>query len=270
MKTFRRNPMNRRPLGVNTLVVALLLAGCGDMNSGNTATGGAGGSGGQGATGGSSGSTGSGGSAGSGVGTGGTSGTGGSGGGGACTDVTACGGDVVGIWTVSSSCLTVGGNVDMQAGGLACPTAAVTGSLQVTGTLTLNSDGTYSDNTHTSGTEVLDVPAECKELSGTTFECDRLGGPLQGLGYSVANCVDAASGGGCTCTATVDQDGGIAVVSTGAPTSGNYTTASNAITISGGQVDHAYSYCVSTATLTVTPQGAGWAGTVTGSVVLQK
>src|SRR5450755_1519290 len=68
--------------------------------------------------------------------------------GGACTNVTACGGDVVGTWTVSS-CLNVSGQLDLSISP-DC-SAQVTGSLQVSGTWSAKADGTYTDNTTTTG-----------------------------------------------------------------------------------------------------------------------
>ena len=47
----------------------------------------------------------------------GATGAGGGGGAASCPDVTACGGSVVGTWTVTSSCLTVSGTLDLIAGG---------------------------------------------------------------------------------------------------------------------------------------------------------
>ena len=112
--------------------------------------------------------------------TGGPLGTGGSssgtGGGSSCPNVTACGGNVVGTWTVSSSCLNVTGNLDVSTFGVGCaPAVSVTGgALQVTGTWTANSNGTYSDNTTTTGTEQITVPPACLTVSGTLTTCDRI------------------------------------------------------------------------------------------------
>src|SRR3954471_222743 len=69
---------------------------------------------------------------------------GGAGGSGAsCPNGTACGGNVIGSWTVSSSCLSVTGELNPALAGAGCPSAPVTGSLEVTGTFTVNADGTY-------------------------------------------------------------------------------------------------------------------------------
>src|SRR5215471_16202508 len=132
-------------------------------------------------------------------GTGGNSAAGvtGAGGAGSCSSVTPCGGDVVGTWTVTSSCLKVTGNVDVMQFGLGCTSVSVTGSLQVTGTWTAKSDGTFTDATTTAGTEQITLAASCLQVSGTTTTCDRIGGLLQGVGYASVTCTDA-TGGGCT------------------------------------------------------------------------
>src|SRR4029078_10206309 len=82
-------------------------------------------------------------------GSGGTGATGGSSAGGSCQNVSACGGDTVGTWTVKSSCLTVNGNLNLGDFGAGCAFEPVTGALEVTGTVTINSDRTYADDTTT-------------------------------------------------------------------------------------------------------------------------
>jgi hypothetical protein len=259
-------------LSVNTLVFALLLAGCGGYESdAGTAAGGSGGQTGTGgaATGGEgTGGEGTGGEGTGGEGTGGQTGTGG--GTATCTNVTPCGGDVVGTWNVTSSCLTVTGEMDVAGFGLGAECdAAVTGSIEVSGTWTANADGTYSDNTTTSGNHQIELSAACKEVSGTTTTCERLGlSAIPSLGYASASCQDAASGGGCTCPATVYQTGGIGVAPMYPSASGSYTISGNVLTITAGEQE--YSYCVSGTTLTMTPQSTTRTGTVTGTVELQR
>ena len=200
------------------------------------------------------------------AGTGGIVGTGGSssgGGGGSCSKVPACGGDVVGTWTVTSSCLSVAGQMDISLLGIGCTSATVTGSLKVTGTWTANSDGTYSDETTTTGDEHLTLPASCLQISGTTTTCERVAPVLQSLGYAVTMCTSAASGG-CTCSATVNQTGWMGLVNLGASTRGQYTTSGNVVTLDN---EARYSFCVSGKQLNMTPQGTS---PTTGTVVLQK
>ena len=103
----------------------------------------------------------------------GATGPGGGGAGGvSCPNVTPCGGDVVGTWTVTSSCLNVAGALDLTVAGASCPSAPVTGSLQVTGTLTANANGTYSDDTITSGDEQFTLAPSCLFISSAPVTCD--------------------------------------------------------------------------------------------------
>ncbi len=258
-------------LGVSTLTFTLLLAGCSDTAEDDAATGGTaatttgGAATGGAATGGAAtGGAATGGAATGGAATGGTTGTGG--GEASCEDVAACGGDVVGTWNVTSSCLAVTNEVNMMGFGLGCTAAPVSGTLQVTGSWTFNADGTFTDATTTSGTEELALPAACLNISGTVTQCDRLGGALGSLGYASVTCADAASGG-CTCPATVQQTGGLGIASFTTPTSGTYTVEGNAITIR----DNQYSYCIAGTTMTITPRSdTAVTGTVTGTVVFQK
>ena len=209
--------------------------------------------------------TGNGGSAGSGGQAGGSSGSGGA----LCTapaSVSPCGGGVTGTWTVSSACLSVSGQLDVQAAfGLSCSTGQLTGSLQVTGTWTANADGTFTDGTTTTGAEQLALPSDCKILSKAPVTCERIGSVMQGGHYETVTCTDDASTGGCKCSATVKQSGSMGILVSDPNTSGNYTSASNAITIT--QDDSKYSYCVAANKLTLTPQISGL--TVSGTIVLQ-
>jgi hypothetical protein len=189
-------------------------------------------------------------------------GSGGSGGGEAsCSDVTPCGGDVVGSWGVTSSCLTVSGVLDVSGVGLSCSSVPIAGVLQVTGTWTANADGTYSDNTTTSGEEQFELSASCLANLPTT-SCPRLGGPLESLGFASVTCTGSLDVA-CTCSATVDQAGGIGVVASNASASGTYATSDAVLTTSPGD---GHSYCVSGNTLTLAPRSAG----TTGAVVFQR
>jgi hypothetical protein len=197
---------------------------------------------------------------------------GGAGGGGpaSCDEVAACGGDVLGMWTVATCPLTVGENVDMTGFGLTCTSAPVTGSLELSGTLTLNADGTYVDDTTVTGESTLELPPSCLILSGTTTTCADISGPLGSIGYTTIVCVDNAATGGCTCEATVDQTGGLAFVSFDAGTSGNYTVADNTLTITGFGDPVDYSYCVAGDTMTMNMVTVSKTGTVMSPIVLQK
>lgn len=182
------------------------------------------------------------------VGTGGTSG-GGVPGGSSCTNVTACGGSVVGTWKVSASCIKVSGNLDLSLVSAGCPTAPVTGSLAVTGTWTANANGTYTDNTTTTGDEQFTLAPACLVISSTQTDCPGAASIISSLGYSTVTCTPA-TGGGCGCTATVHQSGGIGLVSNIASSDGNFTAAANLLTIDG----QPYAYCASASGMTWSPQ----------------
>jgi hypothetical protein len=186
-----------------------------------------------------------------------------------CQAVEPCGGDVVGTWVAAGSCLPVSGNADISGFGLGCTAAPIRGTFEVAGTWSAHTDGTFTDETTTSGDSQIDLPPECLNVSGTITTCDRLGGALQALGYASVTCADAASGGGCTCLASADQAGGLAMLSVGAASNGTYTVANNVVTTSAGS-NNEYAYCVSGNTLVMTPRSAGATGTLTGTIVLVK
>ena len=198
-------------------------------------------------------------------GTGGSSGVGGAGA--SCVNGPACGGDMVGTWTVASSCLKVTGDLDLALVGAGCPSAPVTGSLQVTGAFTANADGTYMDETITSGEEQFTLGPSCLVISSTPVTCDGAAGFIKTLGYSTLVCTSAA-GGGCACSGTVHQAGGLGVLSVAPSTNNDYTTAGSTVTITSDAGNTKYTYCVSGNMLTVTPQSTH--PIMTGAIVLQK
>jgi hypothetical protein len=155
--------------------------------------------------------------------------------------------------------------VDVSAYGLGCPTIAVVGGpLQVTGTWTANPDGTFSDDTVTTGTDQLLLASSCLNVSGAHVTCDRLDGLLTALGYSSVNCM-AGAADGCTCSAVARQNGAAAILSSDATTIGNYTSSGNELSLGDSAK---YSYCVSGSTMTWTPQSVGLSAT--GAVVFER
>ncbi len=83
-----------------------------------------------------------------------------------------CGGDVLGTWQVSSSCLVVSDTLDLSPVGAPGCSAPVTGSLSVIGTFTANADGTYSDNTVTTGEEHFTLSPSLLVISSTAVTCE--------------------------------------------------------------------------------------------------
>jgi hypothetical protein len=178
-----------------------------------------------------------------------------------------CGGTAVGTWSVASSCLAVSGTLDLSLVGAQGCLAPITGSLTVNGTFTANADGTYSDQTTTTGTEQFTVASSCLLISSTPVTCSGAASIIKSLGYATVTCNDAA-GGGCSCSATINQAGGIGVLS-GAPSKNNtYTTAGSSLTITNDGGDTPYAYCAQGNQLTLTPQVTS--PKITGSIVLEK
>ncbi|HVZ88491.1 MAG TPA: arabinofuranosidase catalytic domain-containing protein [Polyangia bacterium] len=193
-----------------------------------------------------------------------TGGTSGAAGAPSCPGGTPCGGSLAGTWTVSSSCLALSGTMDVSLASLGCSTIPVSGSLQVTGMWTANGDGTYTDDTVTTGSIAFPLAPSCLSVSSVNVACDKAAGAMQGLGWTSVTCANDA-GGNCRCTATANQNGGIGVVSPWAMASGSYTTSGSGLNVDSS-VD--YSYCASGNTLTLIPTPAGVP--VSGTIVLQK
>jgi hypothetical protein len=60
-----------------------------------------------------------------------------------CPNGSSCGGELVGSWKVTSSCLQLAGDMDGYLLYLGCEKVPVTGSLKVTGTWTASANGTF-------------------------------------------------------------------------------------------------------------------------------
>jgi hypothetical protein len=204
----------------------------------------------------------------------GSAGSGGSGGGGgggpvSCDAVAPCGGAVVGTWAAAESCtLTISGMADMRPLGASCVSAPVTGTLNISGTFVAMADGKFTDNTRITGMETVEAPPECLMISGTVTACDRLG--LDAIGLLNATCVDNPATQGCTCTATLDQAGGLGIISNAPSLDGNYSTNGNTFVATYQGVDTEYDYCVAGTTLTLDPKAVRIAGETMNPIVLQK
>jgi len=173
-----------------------------------------------------------------------------------CTNVTACGGSVVGSWKVTSSCMKLSGDMDVSLASLGCAKVPVTGSLTTTGTFVANADGTFTDNTLTTGSATFPLAKECLSISSVDRTCEQVSGIFEALGWSKGSCVD--TNGQCNCTVTANQQGGLGTISGVATTKGRYTTATNMLTTE----DITLPYCVAGDTLTVTPQVSSLTGTI--------
>ena len=185
------------------------------------------------------------------------------------TNVVPCGGSVVGTWTVTPSCLAVSGERNVEAIGLGCLTMSVKGTVNVSGSWIANADGTYTNKTITTGEEELTLVAKCREVSGTVTTCERLTGTITVLGYEKVTCVSTTEGG-CSCLGTINQQGGIGLLS-GEQTGGDYKVSNNVIATGETPLTREvmqYSYCVSGNKMNWTPKVAN--PTFTGSIEFQK
>jgi hypothetical protein len=209
--------------------------------------------------------------------TNGTSGTGvgvgGSGSGGSgmasCNNVTGCGGPVTGTWTVTSSCLKVSGQLNLADAGLdpnMCKSAPITGTFNVTGSITLNADTVVKDNTVTTGDVSIELDPGCLNLSGTKIDCKGGADAIDAAGYSMVNCTPRADMG-CTCTAKMDQKGTPGFAAPNPSTIGNWKVTGNELSLTTDGPDAHYDFCASGTTLTLTPKPAA-PTVVTGTIAL--
>jgi hypothetical protein len=200
--------------------------------------------------------------------------------GGACAEMPPCGGDVVGTWEVKSQCLNFDGQADISYLGLTCVpnVATIKGSMKVTGTLTLGSDGKFKDATTTTGSETWQMDKSCLILSGTKISCEPIGtvfeSTLRYFGYGTFMCKDAASGGGCSCAATINTDavdgrpGGMGVLYNDGYTKGTYRTDGKKLTLAD---TFSYTYCVRGNEMTLSPIPVENSGTpYRGTIVLTR
>jgi len=191
-----------------------------------------------------------------------------------CDTGTACGGNAEGVWFAQGSCLPVTGVVDLSAAAIGCLEAEITsGKIEVTGNLTLNGDGSVSDNSGTDSEVVFELEPACLNVSGTVTKCPNIGLPLTAMGFDDVACVDStATTDGCTCTGTASQQGGMGyILGFNAATSGTYVSADNTITVTGtGTGELGYAYCVDGPFMIATPTTMTDIGTINGTIVLQK
>lgn len=173
-----------------------------------------------------------------------------------CTSVAACGGNVVGAWKATSSCLKLSGEMDVTLASLGCSTVPVTGSLTTTGNFIANPDGTFVDDTVTTGSATFPLAKSCLSISSVERTCEQISSIFEALGWKTSVCSE--TNGQCSCTVTADQHGGLGAISGVATTKGRYTTSGNNLTTE----DLTFPYCVAGETLTLTPQVSSLSGTI--------
>lgn len=179
--------------------------------------------------------------------------------GGNCANSAACGGDIVGTWKITSTCLSA--NAVM--GDSTCPTSTVSAShVTIIGSTTYDADMTYTQTGKLNGMATVVFPASCLTLQGLTLTCDQLNQTFQmnpTPGISI-HCTGSSS---CSCDETLsDFDSSEA---------GTYTTTPAGVlteTPTGGTATVS-DYCAKGTTLTESPHsgsammGQPLSGTIT-------
>lgn len=178
-----------------------------------------------------------------------------------CGDASPCGGDIVGNWKITSSCL----NLDASGVGASMRCAGATSEAKdfgFSGTVAYNADKTYETNITVTGSVVVTLPASCLTVQNVTLTCGQLQQSFEATAdkseYESISC-----SGSSTCSCTLKLRPQLQSESGTYSTSGNKVTQTEA---GGAPTDSAY--CVKGTTLVISPQDPD--STVTGSVVLAK
>jgi hypothetical protein len=155
-----------------------------------------------------------------------------------CPAITACGGDLVGDWTVQQLCLTT---TTMDAVAQSCPGATFSLSpITATGTISFRADSTMSASAVVSLQEFVRFPASCY----TEAECTAYGAAASAATTITDSPCKYDVATGCSCTLTSTQ-----------PTmsSGSYQVQGNNVTItsSASSKPELDSFCVSGNTLSI-------------------
>jgi hypothetical protein len=190
-------------------------------------------------------------------------GCGGDGGGGGACGVTPCGGDVVGTWQASSSCVDQATlNMEFLAGIMgSCPSASL-GNVGLTpsGSVAFTADMMFTGTISVDSTIPIIFPAAC--TNGAS--CADLTAVLQALvgsnGITSATCVGS---GACTCTVAQTFDS--------INDTGTWATSGTTLTITGAASGaQANPYCVQGSSLHLLEFDSGGMMKVVGDIVLSK
>lgn len=156
--------------------------------------------------------------------------------GGSCGMVAACGGDVVGEWTIVDTCLTASGGGAIF--GDFCPTATIDASgIRASGMGSYRADMTFAGTVTLSGSVAFVLPASCLTMSGITLTCAQLDQAVKQAMMDDPDpsiqSISCAGSGSCRCTAQMTPQ-----TSTG---SGTYTTSGTTLVENGSSSSE---YCV--------------------------
>lgn len=183
---------------------------------------------------------------------------------GQCGGNSTCGGNLVGTWTIEDVCVQ---SATSTMTGSTCSGIGVNSSgLRESGTITFNSNLTYTSNATISGAFTETIPSSCLTVGGVTLSCDQLNATFQGAsdGGLGGSCV-SGTGGSCDCF--------FQIPSQTSTTSGTYAVSGSTVTNTptGGTASTS-NYCVQGSTLTLASMAMGMPGASQGlaEVVLTK
>ncbi len=106
----------------------------------------------------------------------------------------ACGGDIVGDWSISGGCVDDGGNNGLNE---LCATATIDVDFDTTGTVSFGADGKFSSNVASSGSLALNLPKECLPA---------LGGSCEDFSSALDSPCTTAADGSCACIIPADDN----------------------------------------------------------------
>jgi len=103
---------------------------------------------------------------------------------GLCTEVEACGGDVIGTWVIAESCVNMDDDDDDMDEDDMCPGMTMERGMQAGGQLTFNDDGTYAAVLNMEMFVEMSVPGSCFQdmPGGEEMTCRDLGNMMSGGG----------------------------------------------------------------------------------------
>jgi hypothetical protein len=192
---------------------------------------------------------------------------GGDDGGGSCASAGTCGGDVVGRWTVTNTCIRGAVSADMDT---MCKDAKiVSDGLRLDGTYEFKSDRTYAVDAKMNGTMNMTFPASCLQQGSSSLTCDQLGAFFAAFGSTQAGLTVTCKGSStCSCAFTF-KDAPSKATGTYSTSNGKLTMKSSSSTSSTGETDD---YCVQGNTLRLSPTSsmAMGATNVSGLLELQR
>ncbi len=171
-----------------------------------------------------------------------------------CQTTPPCGGNIVGTWKIISACET-GQPPESDGGG--CAQTAEVDSINASGSITYNPDGTYELTIGASVSETVTLSSGCLVGGPTPLTCQDLSGTAStGVGTESESCTTTSTGCSCQISANVPATQG----------TGTYVTSGTTLTMMGAD-EETDGYCVSGNTLSLDRSDADAGVLATGYLV---